>query len=88
MNRTCTNAADGRTVGPDARPVVAAELLAVPDVAALLGCSRRHVYRMSDAGKLPRPVRLGQLVRWRRTELADWLSRGCPPVRAAKGATQ
>jgi excisionase family DNA binding protein len=47
-----------------------AALLGVREVAALLGCSARHVYRMADAGRMPRPLKLGQLVRWRRGELA------------------
>lgn len=55
-----------------------AELLNVKRVAALLGISSRQVYRLADCGKIPRPVRLGSLVRWRRAELADWLSAGCP----------
>ena len=39
-----------------------AKLLDVQAVAELLGCSTRHVYRLSDAGRLPAPVRLGTLV--------------------------
>ena len=76
---TLTSAADGRNVGPETRPAVSAELLDVKSVAALLGhCSVRHVYRMADAGLMPRPVRLGNLVRWRRAEVLDWISAGCP----------
>ena len=63
-----------------------AELVGVRDVARMLGCSGRHVYRLSDAGKMPRPVKLGQLVRWRRAELIGWLDAGCPSVRSARGA--
>ena len=53
-------------------------LLDVRAVAALLDCSPRHVYRLSDAGRMPAPVRIGALVRWRRTELLAWLDAGCP----------
>jgi excisionase family DNA binding protein len=60
-----------------------AALLDVRVVAALLSCSVRHVYRLSDAGRLPAPVRLGALVRWRRQELLDWLAGGCRPIRQA-----
>lgn len=56
-----------------------AELLDVTEVAALLGgCSTRHVYRLTDADRMPRPVRLGALVRWRRAELLAWIAAGCP----------
>jgi excisionase family DNA binding protein len=60
-----------------------AALLNVQDVADQLKCSVRHVYRLSDAGRMPPPVRLGALVRWRRSELADWLAASCPAVRRA-----
>jgi excisionase family DNA binding protein len=58
-----------------------AALLDVRAVAALLNCSPRHVYRLSDAGHMPRPVRLGALVRWRREEIDAWLADGCRPGR-------
>jgi len=54
------------------------ELLDVRAVAAMLDCSQRHVYRLADAGRLPAPVKLGALARWRRDELKDWLDAGCP----------
>ena len=80
-----TNTADGRTVGPEPQPAVNAELLDVRAVAALLGgCSTRHVYRLADAGQMPRPIRLGTLVRWSRAELMTWLDSGCQPVRPSK----
>ena len=41
-------------------------LLNVLDVAHLLSCSARHVRRLSDSGRMPRPVKLGTLARWKR----------------------
>ena len=79
---THTNAAAERIDGPDS------ELLDVGTVAKLLDCSRRHVYRLSDAGRMPRPLKLGALVRWRRVELMSWLADGCPAVRMGKGAAR
>jgi excisionase family DNA binding protein len=61
----------------------AAQLLDVRAVARLLGCSERHVYRLSDSGQMPAPVKLGALVRWRRQDLDAWLAGGCKPCRAA-----
>jgi excisionase family DNA binding protein len=60
----------------------AAALLDVNGVAALLNCSPRHVYRLSDAGKMPRPLKLGALIRWPRQSVLDWIGSGCKPVRA------
>jgi excisionase family DNA binding protein len=61
----------------------AAQLLDVRAVAALLDCSPRHVYRLSDGGRMPAPRRLGSLVRWSRQELLDWIAGGCRPCRTA-----
>jgi excisionase family DNA binding protein len=60
-----------------------AALLDVRAVAAVLGCSTRHVSRMADAGRMPPPVKLGALVRWPRETIDDWIASGCKPVRAA-----
>lgn len=46
-------------------------------VAALLGCSERHVYRLLTDGLMPRPVRVGSLVRWRCDDLEEWVASGC-----------
>jgi excisionase family DNA binding protein len=69
-------------------PAVApAALLDVQAVAKMLGCSARHVYRLADRGAMPRPVKLGSLIRWRRstgdamTGVEDWVNAGCPSCR-------
>ena len=59
-------------------PETAAELLDVLAVAELCGCSARTVRRLADAGRMPRPIKLGSLVRWRRAELEAWMAAGCP----------
>lgn len=82
MHISSPHASDERIVAPDRAP---AELLTVRDTAALLGCSPRHVHRQVEAGRMPQPVRLGALVRWRRSELHAWIDRGCPPVRDTRG---
>jgi len=56
-------------------------LLDVRQVAAMLGCSARHVYRLADRGAMPRPVKLGGLVRWCRAALEIWVADGCPSCR-------
>ena len=58
----------------------------VQAVSELLSCSTRHVYRLSDAGKMPAPVKLGALVRWNRAGIEAWIAQGCPAVRSMKGA--
>jgi excisionase family DNA binding protein len=56
-------------------------LISVREVARLLGCSQRHVYRMVDLGRMPQPVKLGGLNRWSIETIEDWIRAGCPAVR-------
>ncbi len=58
-----------------------AALLDVAAVAALLNCSPQHARRLADAGRMPRPLKLGALLRWRRSDLDGWLAAGCPNCR-------
>ncbi len=46
-------------------------------VAAMLGCSWRTIYRLADAGKMPRPLKLGRLTRWRRDQVEAFILNGC-----------
>jgi len=62
-------------------PAEEVRLLDVNAVARFLSCSPRHVYRLADSGRMPRPQKLGALVRWDRSELEKWLADGCPVCR-------
>ncbi len=61
-----------------------AMLLDVQQVAAILSCSPRSVYRMSDSGAMPRPRHLNALVRWSKVEIENWVKAGCPSCRPSK----
>lgn len=63
-----------------------AALLSVVRVATLLGCSIRTIYRLSDSGRMPRPVALGRLRRWDRNLIERWISSGCPDLRREQRA--
>ena len=56
-------------------------MMTVSEVADMLTCSTRHVFRMADEGAMPAPVHLGSLVRWSRTQLETWINDGCPSVK-------
>ena len=60
-------------------------LLGVGEVAALLGCSTRHVRRLSDSSRMPPPLKLGSLVRWERSVLEEWIGEGCPRCAEGRG---
>lgn len=53
------------------------ELLTVRNLAALLKVSTRQVWKMTSAGRLPEPVRLGRSVRWRAGDIDEWVRLGC-----------
>jgi len=80
MAHNCGPVGD-RSTEQNAAACGAAVLLGVNAVARLLDCSVRHIHRLRDGGKMPQPVRLGSLVKWRRTEIEQWVASGCPSCR-------
>ena len=54
-------------------------LVTTNDLAQRLKVSRRHIFRLLAAGKLPRPVRVGAAIRWRQSDIDLWLEWGCCP---------
>ena len=58
-------------------------LIPACEVARLLGISKRTLWRLLSAGKLPAPVRLGSNVRWRLDEVEKWISQGCPAAHSS-----
>jgi len=59
-------------------------LVSADTVAWMCAVSRRQIYRLLDAGRIPAPVRLGGSVRWRSDEIAEWIKNGCPSVRQSR----
>jgi excisionase family DNA binding protein len=53
-------------------------LMTAAEVAAALNSSERNVRRLNSAGHLPRPIKIGRLVRWRPDELRAWIDAGSP----------
>jgi excisionase family DNA binding protein len=68
------------------RDTVTNSLLDVQQVAEILGISTRTVRRLADRGVMPRPVKLGALLRWPAetgdpmTGIHDWITAGCPTI--------
>lgn len=52
-------------------------LLTVEEVAASFKLSKRTVWRLLSAGKLPEPLRIGSIVRWKKEEIEEWVRDGC-----------
>ena len=74
MRTKIKQTAGGENVGKADAGLDKPLLLDVNQVAVLLNCSPRHVYRMSEAGKLPRPMKLGALVRWNRSAIEQFVA--------------
>ena len=48
------------------------------ELAERLDISVRHLRRLDSAGAVPKPIRLGRLVRWLASEIEPWLAAGAP----------
>lgn len=81
-----TTAASSETKPADA-PAGCAYLTA-QQCATRYGVSVRHWWRLSDAGRVPRPTRFGNAVRWGIVSLARWESDDCRDCRHTKGGKQ
>jgi len=54
------------------------QLLTAKDAAKLCRLSKRSWFRLSSAGKIPAPVRIGGSVRWRLKDIKDYIAWDCP----------
>lgn len=54
-------------------------LITVAELAEVLNTSPRTIHRLNSAGKIPRPVMLGNRPRWRHSEIMAWIDAGMPP---------
>jgi len=74
-NGSITKLEDGPT-----RPGGEVLLIDIDAVAHLLRVSKTTLWRLRVAGHLPRPIRIGSLIRWRVAEVRSWMDDGCPQV--------
>jgi predicted DNA-binding transcriptional regulator AlpA len=67
---------------PSARSAIEPLLLPAKQAAVLCGMSAASWHRKVSAGLAPAPLRIGPgCVRWRRSELEDWVRASCPDRR-------
>ena len=55
-------------------------LLSDAECAALCGVGRRTWRQYQAAGKVPPPIKLGGLTRWKRDDIELWIEWGCPSL--------
>jgi excisionase family DNA binding protein len=63
-----------------ARPL----LLSASSLATMLQVSKRTLWRLHSAGRLPHPVRIGSSVRWKLHDVEEWIEGGCPDEHSTK----
>lgn len=63
-------------------PMVEPLVVTVDEVAKMLRLSKRSVWRLRSAGVLPAPLRLGNSVRWLKSDIDAWIAGGCLPPAA------
>lgn len=53
-------------------------MITARQLAVILRVSKRQVWRMLSARRVPQPIRIGNVVRWRMAEIEQWVADGCP----------
>lgn len=59
----------GGSTDSSALPFPLDPLLTDKEVASMLGCGRSTLWRWTDEGVIPKPLKLGGLSRWRQTTI-------------------
>ena len=54
------------------------QLLTAKDAAKICRLSKRSWFRLSAAGRIPKAVKIGGSVRWKLSDVEQWLEMGCP----------
>jgi excisionase family DNA binding protein len=52
-------------------------LLTAKELAALLDVSLRTIWRRRSDGSMPTPLRVGRSIRWRLSDIRNWIANGC-----------
>lgn len=81
MNQTRRTPTNHNAPGAASLKAPTSALLNIQDVAAVLNCSVRSIYRLVDTRRIPQPVKLGALLRWVKADFEQWIAAGCPDCR-------
>ena len=44
------------------------------------GCTIRHLQNLVKQKRMPSPIKIGGMVRFRRQDILDWIAAGCPAL--------
>jgi len=85
--RTTTTANGVENIAPGG---IEPELLTSKQAAALCNCGERTWWRWTRSGQAPAPIHIGigprAAVRYRRSDLLEWIANGCRPLNEKGGA--
>lgn len=59
-------------------------LIDVRAVAEMCGVSVWLLYKMAGNGRMPKPIKIGRLLRWKRRDVERWIAGGCRRVASKK----
>ena len=65
-------------------PTTKPAMMTVGEIATQLSVSLITVWRWRDAGRMPAPIKIGAIVRWRRDDIERWIADGCLDMRGAR----
>ena len=57
------------------------ELLTIAEVASLLKVTRRGIQNWLKEGRIPHPLRIATILRWRKLDIIEWIDKGCPNLK-------
>jgi predicted DNA-binding transcriptional regulator AlpA len=66
------------TTGDTNTGEIVPDLINVKTLAKRLSLCERTIWGMKDSGRIPQPIYLGRAARWRVSDIAQWLTAGCP----------
>jgi excisionase family DNA binding protein len=56
----------------------AVELLTIQEIATLTKLCPRTLRKLKATGRMPKPLTIGAAVRWRASDVREWVALGCP----------
>lgn len=56
------------------------KMITVDELAEILSLSKTTLWRHRDSGLIPPGTKMGQAVRWRRSDIESWVENGCKPM--------
>jgi len=54
------------------------QLLTAKSLAGIMSTSVRSIWRYRSSGHLPETVKIAGAIRWRRSDIEQWIMMGCP----------